>query len=68
MPTPGSDVDVKLTKSDASTEQGLMLLRRDNTVSYTAKRLPDLPEEEVWVEQKSWHLGFGDYLARPDDP
>jgi hypothetical protein len=68
MPTPGSDVDVKLTKSDASTEQGLILLRRDNVVSYTAKRLPDLPEEEVWVEQKSWHLGFGDYLARPDDP
>ena len=69
MATAGSNFDIVLAQSDGSTTQtGLMLASRDGEYLYTARRLPTLPEQDIFVEQKSWHLGFGDYLSRPNDP
>ena len=70
MPTAGSDVDIVLQTSGSTTITGLMLARDANgsAVNYTARRMPVLPDAPLTHTQNSWHLGFGDYLARRADP
>jgi hypothetical protein len=70
MPTAGSDVDIVLQTSALGTITGLMLARSPDgsAVGYQATRLPAIPNAPLTYTQRSWHLGFGDYLARREDP
>ena len=68
MSTAGQTHDVVLETYGSATRTGLNIVRQEGVALYQSTRLPGLPADDLKTRQDSWHLGFGDYLHRSDDP